>query len=171
MNELSPEIIESPVEPSSKSEKKRQMQAIAELALKIVGLSPSEFNTIGMDLELRAEFDAVRRISSHIARRRQLRHLVAVLSLVDHVKLRSALSVVTGGSLASERKHHSIERLRDKMLTGGNDIIDEVLSKFPNADRQHLRNLQRNIIKEKTDAGVARQKKNLFVYLRSLSAN
>jgi ribosome-associated protein len=171
MNEWSPQIIESSVEPSSKSEKKRQMQAIGELALKIVGLSPSEFNTISMDLELRAEFDGVRRISSHIARRRQLRHLVAVLSRSDHVKLRSALSVVTGGSIASERKHHSIERLRDKMLTGGNDIIEEVLSKYPHADRQHLRNLQRNISKERTESGVTRQKKNIFVYLRSLSTN
>jgi ribosome-associated protein len=62
-----------------------------------------------------------------------------------------------------------LEHWRDRMLSEGNKAIDEFILEYPQADRQLLRQLQRNSQKEKDTGKPPAAARQLFKYLRQLA--
>jgi ribosome-associated protein len=153
----------------SKSAKKRELMAIQETALKMMDLSLSDFNSLSLDAEVRREVELTRSIKAHSARRRSLRHLIRIIFDAGHEEVKLTLVKVSAGKKETNRRFHEIEKMRDAFVAGKDDAVEVVMEKYPSADRQRLKNLARNIKKEKSEAGVVRQKRVIFQYLRELS--
>ena len=66
---------------------------------------------------------------------------------------------------------HKLEQLRDRLIVEGDDAVEEVLSLWPNADRQQLRSLIRNAKKEKEGNKPPKSARQIFQYLRELAEN
>jgi len=68
------------------------------------------------------------------------------------------------------RQHFmQLETLRDRLITQGNPVIEELIEKYPTADRQQLRNLQRQAAREVELKKAPTASKKIFAYLRQLS--
>ena len=153
----------------SKTEKKRELALVQEIAEKLLSLNSSELAEMGLQQEVLDEVAKTLKIKSHGARRRQLRYLIQVIFNCGYLTIQAALEDISKGRNALNNRFHLMERLRDGIVGGSSDAVQNTLEKFPEADRQHLRNLQRNILKEKTESGKSRMARVVFKYLREVS--
>ena len=68
------------------------------------------------------------------------------------------------------RQHFAIlEEWRDRIINEGGDAIEDFLAQFPEADRQQLRNLQRQACREKSQNKPSTASDKLFKYIRQLA--
>jgi ribosome-associated protein len=67
----------------SRTQKKKEDKALQRLGERLVGLQPRLLENMGLPVELLKEIEFARKIKSHGARRRQTRHIGALLRDID----------------------------------------------------------------------------------------
>ena len=80
--------------------------------------------------------------------------------------IRHQLALLDTSSDEYNRRFHLLERWRDRLLEEGNAALGEFMEAHPATDAQHLRQLIRNVSKEKNEEKKATVNKKLFRYLR-----
>jgi ribosome-associated protein len=154
----------------SKSALKRQMTALQKLGEELVGLSDRELEKIPLDsAPLRQAILETRRIRSHSARRRHLQYIGKLMRKIDAQPIEKALNALHQQRQGTTEAFHELEKLRDELLTSGLAAVEQVMQRFPGADRQHLRQLLRQQQREQKQAKPAAASRKLFKYLRELS--
>lgn len=151
----------------SKSQLKREMQALQDLGKRMLDLSNDQLDTLPISSTLRSAIEESRRIRQNEARRRHLQYIGKVIRQEDDPEgLGRQIDAFYSGSEEHTRRHHLAERWRDRMIEEGDSAVGEFLQYCTTADIQHLRNLARNarrdVLKEKTTG----QPRKLFRYLR-----
>jgi ribosome-associated protein len=67
------------------------------------------------------------------------------------------------------REHHLAERWRDQLISEtGNQQLTQFIGEYPNADIQHLRQLQRNAQKEAKEAKPPKSSRLIYKYVKEL---
>ncbi|MEQ9463374.1 MAG: ribosome biogenesis factor YjgA [Haliea sp.] len=156
-------------EAPSKSELKRRMTALQALGETLTGLSDKQLRKIPIDDQRLAEaIQEARRITSNSARKRHLQFIGKLMRDIDAAPIAEALA-----ALDRERNQHAarfqgLEQVRDRLLETGLPGIEDIVNRWPHADRQHLRQLllQEQRERQRNQAPAARRK--LFRYLREL---
>ena len=151
----------------SKTQRKREMQALQNLGEELVALSPDKL--AGLDLPARL-LDAVleaKRISKFGALRRQMQYLGRLMRDADADVIRSQLDVWKGTSVAETARLHAIERWRTRLI-GDELALGELLDQFPRADAQRLRSLIRNVKREAAAGKPPKSFRELFQELREI---
>lgn len=156
-------------EKPSKSERKREMTALQELGEAIVKLSDGEFSTIPLDGELLAAITIARRLKSGEGLRRQLQYIGKLMRHVDVDAIRAAYDELQNGRQLRNQQFHALEQLRDDIIATGVPAMEKVLADYPNADRQHLRQLITAAVKERELQQPPAAARKLFRYLRELA--
>ena len=87
--------------------------------------------------------------SKREALRRQLQHIGILLREEDETRLRQTLAQISQPKREEVKILHEIEQWRDRLLAGDDEAINQLVSKYTDADRQHLRQLARNAVKER----------------------
>jgi ribosome-associated protein len=160
--------IESKTEKPSKSARKREIAALQELAEQMVALSDSELQRLGIDESLRLEIQQVRSIRPSGARNRQLKHCVKYLDSQDLSAVRAYLADQHSQQIAANRQLHEIERWRDRLIEEGDSALQLLFDNQEIPDRQHLRRLCRDAIRENESGRPAGAARKLFRYLRDV---
>ena len=158
-----------PEEKKSKSQVKREMHDLQKLGVRLVSLSAHQIDKIDMPDELKQAVLHAKTIKSHGARKRQNKYIGALMRQVDSEPIRISLEEIDGNHRAQIYNFHEIERLRDDLIADDSAVMGEVLSRFPQADRQRLMQLVRGARKEKQLNKSPRSYRALFAYLRDLS--
>ena len=154
----------------SKSALKRQMTALQKVGEELVGLSDRELKKIPLESEpLRQAILETRRIRSNNARRRHLQYIGKLMRKVDAQPIENALTALHQHRQGKSDGFHELEKLRDELLTGGPAALEQVVQRFPGADRQHLRQLLRQQQREQLQEKPPAASRKLFKYLRELS--
>lgn len=154
----------------SKTEMKRDMLALQELGQAIVGLSEGQLATIPLEDEILADaIHTARRIKHREGLRRQMQYIGKLMRKIDTEDIAIAYKKLQDGRKQQARQFHDLELWRDKLITSGQAAIQEVLEKFPSADRQHLRQLILQAQKEQSTEKAPAAARKLFRYLRELS--
>lgn len=153
----------------SKSAVKRQMTALQELGESLTKLSKKQLANVPIDDERLIEAVLeTHRISSKNARKRHMQFIGKLMREVDSDAISAAMEAMYRHKQESDYKFHGLEILRDKILEQGPSGIEQVVERWPNADRQQLRQLilqhQREIKNSKPPAA----SRKLFKYLRQL---
>jgi ribosome-associated protein len=153
----------------SKSAVKRQMLALQQLGEALVGLSEKQLGKIPIEDErLLAVIREARAIRSHGARRRHLQLIGKLMRSTDVEPIESALQAMDRQQQGEADAFHQLEQLRDELLANGVDGVEQVAQRWPQADRQQLRQLilqhQRDSVRNKPPAA----SRKLFRYLREL---
>lgn len=161
-----PEAID---EKPSKSERKREMQALQEIGEAIIKLSDGEFATIPLEGELLTAITLARRLKSGEGLRRQMQYVGKLMRHADITAIAAALQDLQNGRALHNQRFHELEKLRDKLVTEGVSAMDAVLEPYPNADRQHLRQLIVTAVKEREQEKPPAAARKLFRYLRELA--
>ncbi|MBF0265339.1 MAG: DUF615 domain-containing protein [Gammaproteobacteria bacterium] len=145
------EIIDENSEFLSKSQIKRDLHEIQKLGVKLLALPLSTLENHTSDAILLQAFETAKNISSHIAKKRQLKYIGKLLAKIaeDELnELKTLVDVKEGQLLQSNQHFHQLEKWRDKLLQHQDQAISELLQEHPHLDRQQLRQLVRNAQKE-----------------------
>ena len=152
----------------SKSEIKRDAEELKKLGVELVELGKNALDKIPLDADLRAAIELAQRIKME-GRRRQLQLIGKMLRQRDVEPFRQALDKLKNRHNQQVVVFHKLEQLRDRMVDGSDEAIEEVMNLWPDADRQQLRSLVRNARKEKAGNKPPKSYRQIFQYLRELS--
>jgi len=129
----------------SKSQLKREAQALLAIGNDLLALPDAQLDLIEMDERLRDGLRVWRRITSHEARRRQGQYIGKLLRDSDPDALRDAIAAYWR---ARERTQLDAERWRDRLLAD-DGAVTEWIAAHPGIEVQPLRTLIRNARRER----------------------
>jgi len=155
----------------SKSHRKREADAIRELGRELAELGRAERATIPLDDDIVKAIEDLQAIRQHGARKRQLGFLAKRLRRVDIEPIQAALDRLARAARASGERHHRIEAWRDRLLGGtpdesASDALTAFLDAYPAADRQRLRQRQKQALAEREQGRTPTAARELFRQLR-----
>lgn len=152
----------------SKSEIKRDAEALKDLGAEMVELGKNSLDKLPLDDDLRAAIDLAQKIKKE-GRRRQLQLIGKMLRSRDVEPIQTALDKLKNRHNQQISLFHKLEMLRDRLVEEGDDAIPPVLELYPEANRQQLRTLIRNAQKEKATNKPPKSYRQIFQYLRELA--
>jgi ribosome-associated protein len=158
------------MEDKSKSERKREVTALQELGERLLEFSQEQLNNLGISQELQEALVLVKTLKSHGARRRQMQYIGVLMRRIDTEPIKQAIDDMDRGQKHKARAFQQLERMRDSLVEGDDAVIEEISSRFPDADIQKLRQFVRNARKEKKENQSPKHSRALFRYLRELAA-
>lgn len=153
----------------SRSEIKRQMEALKHLGKRITDLRPDQQEKVPMDATLRAAVAETRRITSNGALKRHMQYIGKLMRNADVDAIQAAIDQFDTASQAHNQKFHQLEQWRDRLLQPGdvgNEALEAFITAFPATDIQQLRQLIRNTRKEIEKQQPPTQFRKLFRFLR-----
>ncbi|HTY02338.1 MAG TPA: ribosome biogenesis factor YjgA [Rhodocyclaceae bacterium] len=151
----------------SKSQAKRDMDALQALGARLVAISAERLAKIDMPDDLRDAVRDAQRFTKHEARRRQLQYIGRLMRGLDPAPIQAAIDEIDGVSAAANARQHALERLRERLLED-ESALDEIARRTTGADFQRLRQLRRNALKERAEQKPPRAYRELFRVLREL---
>jgi len=159
-------------ERKSKSELKREAEAAQALGKALVDLPAAQFKVLigKADLPdtLHEALVECRAIKSHEAHRRKMQYIGKLMRDVELEPIQRLITQVKRSGDIATAQLHQIERWRDRLLTGGQGVLEELLQTCPQADATHLQNLIDSARREAEHKQPPRAARLLFKYLREL---
>jgi ribosome-associated protein len=154
--------------PKSKTQIKREMEALQDLGKKLLGLSKNQLKKVEMSDTLREAFVEAGRIKQHEAMRRHLQYIGKVMRTEDHEAIAHRVALFDSTSAAYNKLFHQLEIKRDALIgENSKEELSQYLEENPQIeDIQLLRQLIRQSQKEVSQAGNTTNRKKLFRFLR-----
>jgi len=158
----------------SRTQQRRDALAVLALASQLVELPPSRLAKLELPDDVRREVEITRKITAHIAHKRQLAFLAKVMRRHDDEAF-AAVRAELGENREKQRQEtaamHRLEALRERLLgEDGDEAISALIEQHPGVDRQHLRALIRQArVEQATPNKPPRAFRELFQLLKSLS--
>ena len=152
----------------SKTQKKREAEALQDLGEKLVKLPKDQLAGIDMPEELLSAVRQAKAIKSHGALKRQMQFIGSIMRNIDPEPILEAIEDIEQGCYKKTMDFKETERWRDELIAGNKELIEELLVKYPSAERQQLSQLIRNAAKEKKDNKPPKAFRILFRYLRDI---
>lgn len=151
----------------SKSEIKRDAEALKKLGEKLVDLTKTNLEKMPLDESLRDAVELAQRLQKE-ARRRQIQYIGKLLRAIDPEPIQEALDKLENKHQQQQAMLHRLELLRDELVEKGDNTLTELLIDYPQADRQYLRNLIRSAQKEREQNKPPKAYREIFQYLKEL---
>lgn len=155
----------------SKSQRKRDAEALQKLGEQLIALKNSDLAQFDLPENLLNAIQQARSISSHGGLKRQRQYIGKVMRSIDASSIANKMEELRRKHEVNSSHFKQLEHWRDRILAEGNRAIDELLLEYPQADRQMLRQLQRNSQKEQLAGKPPAAARQLFKYLRQLAEN
>ena len=155
----------------SRSELRRAALDVLALGEKLVALSEAQLAKLPIPEDLLPHIRDAKRITSHVAHKRQLAFLAKQMRREDDEALDAIRDALDAGGDAARRETaalHRVETWRERLMVDGDAALAELLTEHPAADRQHLRQLVRNAIDERNRNKPPHAFRELFRGLREL---
>ncbi len=152
----------------SKSQLKRDAHSLTELGKKLVQLDKGSLAKISLPNNLLDAINSAKNIRQHGALKRQLQYIGKLMRKTDCEPIQAAYDAATNHYRADTKQLHVLENWRDRLLGEGDSALGELTDLYPDADRQHLRQLMRSAKKEHKLNKPPRAARELFQYLKSL---
>ena len=155
----------------SRSQQRRDALEILNLGQQLVALTDAQLAKLPVPESLLPHNRESRRITSHIAHKRQLAFLAKQMRREDDEVLdaiRDALDEKGDAARREVAAMHRVEAWRDRLLAEGDAALAELIGQYPDADRQALRQLVRNTLEERKRNKPPRAFRELFRHLREL---
>src|SRR5690606_5246377 len=155
----------------SRSQRRREALDVLGLAGQLAGLSDAELARLPVPEALLPHIAQARRITSHIARKRELAYLAKQMRREDEEVLDALRDALDASGETARREiaaMYRAEEWRERLITEGDAALGELLASHPDADRQALRQLVRNAASERGKGKPPRAQRELFRMVRTL---
>ena len=133
----------------SRSAKKRAAKAVETVAAQLLELPEATWLRLPASPELREEIELARRMESHGARKRQMKHLAGVLRRHDEetAAIHDFLDGLDQVHRQEQQAFHRLEELRDRICDPeqSSAALAETQARFPGLDRAGLARLARAV--------------------------
>jgi ribosome-associated protein len=157
----------------SKSQLKRDMQALQDLGAALVELPKDALKRMPMPDDLADAVHEARRITDHEGKRRQVQYvgrMMRGLTADQTAALRTALEAYRGVNRAATARLHWIERTREQLLAD-DAALTAFIREHPGADPQEGRTLIRNARRETEQGKPPRYFRELFQWVKNASGS
>jgi ribosome-associated protein len=155
----------------TRTQQRRDALAVLALASQLAELPPSKLTRANLPDDVLREIEHLRRITSHIARKRQLGFLAKVMRRHEDEAFTGARALL-GEDREQQRKEtaamHRLEALREKLLEN-DEGLQALIDQHPSIDRQHLRSLIRQARIERDANKPPKAYREIFQLLKSLT--
>ncbi|WP_302058865.1 ribosome biogenesis factor YjgA [Paraburkholderia sp. CNPSo 3274] len=171
MNDAVAEQDDNGYDRPSKSQLKRDMEALQELGQALVELPKDALKRMPMTEDLADAVHECRRITDHEGKRRQLQYvgrMMRGLTDAEVAALRTKFEEHRGVNRAATARLHWIERTRDKLLAD-DAALTEFIRQYPAADPQAARTLIRNARREQEQSRPPKSFRELFQWIKDVS--
>jgi len=153
----------------SKSQKKRDCDALQRISDKLLKLKPDELALIDLPADLKDALNEAHRIHSNSALKRQRQYLGKIIRSCDSEKIEKQLNTVIHRNDTNTAQFKKIESWRDRLIDNDRQVLGEITQQHPALDRQHVHNLVRQAAKEESANKPPAASRKLFKYLREIS--
>lgn len=154
----------------TRTQQRRDALAVLSLASQLADMPPAKLARANLPEDVLREIENLRRISSHIARKRQLGFLAKVMRRHEDEAFDGARALL-GENREQQRKEtaalHRLESLRERLLDS-DEALQELIDQHPAIDRQHLRSLIRQARIERDGNKPPRAYREIFQLLKEL---
>jgi ribosome-associated protein len=155
----------------TRTQQRRDALAVLAFASQLAELPPSKLARANLPEDVLREIDNLKRITSHIARKRQLGFLAKVMRRHDDDAFDGARALL-GENREQQRKEtaamHRLEALRERLLDS-DEALQELIDQHADIDRQHLRSLIRQARIERDANKPPRAYREIFQLLKTLN--
>ncbi|MFL9584753.1 ribosome biogenesis factor YjgA [Stenotrophomonas sp. AB1(2024)] len=155
----------------SRSQNRREALDVLALGEKLVSLTPAQLARVPVPEDLLPHIAEAKRITAHIAHKRQLAFLAKHMRREDDATLDAIRDALDANSETSRREVaalHRAEDWRERLLKDGDTALSALLDEYPQADRQQLRTLVRNAQAERAKNKPPRAYREIYQVLRNL---
>lgn len=156
--------------PKSKSQLKREREALRLLGRELVELPDAHLQKVPLGEKSREAIVAARGMKMG-ALKRQLQYIGGLMVEEDEPAIRRTLEGLNAPHREEVAALHELEQWRDRLIEGDEVLLNELVDRFAQADRQHLRQLVRNAAKERKLAKPPKSSRMLFRYLYELRSD
>lgn len=131
---------------ASKTQHKREATQIQELGEQLLALSARDLGRLSLTQSLEEALAEAKRIKSQEATRRHAQYIGKLLRRAEHADIEKGLEALAN-PVRQQRLELWLTRVSDTLdqRQQQNALIQQLLEWFPDTDRQHLRNLLRNL--------------------------
>jgi len=151
----------------SKSQMKRDMTALQNLGEELAGLGEAAVREAGLTPEAEDALLLIKTLTKHEARRRHLQYVGKLMRACDTARAIEIVEEARQGRTVRDAEFHRLERLRDRLLDGDDDLLQELFDANP-AQGQRLRQLTLGARREKAAGKPVKDGRALFRLLRDL---
>ena len=152
----------------SKSQVKRELHALVDLGERLTTLKPDLLNKMPLTDALRRALVDASKHTAHIARKRHIQFIGKLMRDQPIDEILAMLDQVDASSRQYNERFHGLERWRDRLIEGDDDVLEKFVIEFPEADRQHLRSIVRQAKHELAHNKAPASSRKLFKYIRGL---
>lgn len=135
----------------SKTTRKREAHALQALGEALTRQSSSSLDRLPLDPVLRNAVNSYRRLTKRLAQRRQLQFIGRLMREADAEAIAAGLAALKGGSLERKQLERLVERWHSRLVEQSDAALGLLLDTHPQVDRQHLRTLVRQCVKDPED--------------------
>ncbi|GAB1269844.1 ribosome biogenesis factor YjgA [Aurantivibrio infirmus] len=133
----------------SRSQIKREMQALQALGKQLTELSKPHLYSFELDPDLLLAIEDYQRFTSNEGKRRQMQYIGKLMRNVDAEEIRIKFEGLDAEQRSQTRAHHLAEQWRDKLLGGNQGDVTAFFEEYPNIEGQTFRQLVRGALLEK----------------------
>jgi ribosome-associated protein len=161
--------MDTTLERKSKSQVKRDMLALQSLGEQLVVLTPDQISKIEMPQDLREAVLFARTLKKREHWRRQMQYIGTLMRDADPEPIRKAVDQISRGLGHDAQLFRELEHWREGLIDGNDELFEDIVTHFPDADRKRMRRLALDARKEREENKPPKASRALFRYLRGLS--
>jgi len=152
----------------SKSQLKRDSLHMVDVGEDIIKLSQEDRDSLPLSDELSDAINTAIKIKSRSGLKRQRLYIGKLLRAIDSEDIEIQLRKIQHRHDTNTAHFKRLEKWRDRLIENDKNTLNEVITHFPEIDRQHINQLIRAAHQEKTQNKAPAASRKLFKYLREL---
>ena len=150
----------------SKSQKKRDAEALKKIGVELVGLSMGKLDLLPLSDNLKRAIIEAKALKSHGAVKRQAQLIGKLMRSAEYDAIIAAYDEVLAEDSSQTARFHEVEHWRERLIHDGKDALTAFVQAYPSIDVQPLRQLIKKAVDEQTQEKHTGASKALFRYLR-----
>lgn len=152
----------------SKSQVKRELHALQDLGERLATLKPDVLDRLPLTDALRKALADAPKHTANIARKRHLMYIGKLMRDQDTDAILALVDQLDASTRQYNERFHALERWRDRLIGGNDEILEAFVSQYPETDRQQLRSLIRHAQHEAAHNKPPAASRKIFKYIRDL---
>ncbi len=155
------------IEYVSKSQMKRDVEALQDLGVELIGLSKLQLKKLDLPDALLVAIKDAQKITANGAIKRQRQYIGRLMRDIDPAPIQALLDSLRGDNDKQNAWLHQLERTRDE-LVADDKAVAQLIEEHPQIDIQQLRTMVRNARAERAAQKPPKHFRSLFQFLKEL---
>lgn len=149
---------------------KKAAKAVTDLGEQVASMTDTEIKKLQLPAKFTDAIFLLKSMDKGPALKRQKLFIGKMLRQDEPliIEIKAKLAEVEAKKKQQNAHFHKLEQWRDRLIDGGDEVLNEFMALYSHADRQQLRQWIRNAQKEAATNKPAKSSRELFKYLKAL---